>query len=381
MKTLLFAISMLFLFSCGREKEEKLADDFSNITFSFDTVMVDSGDDFINLKYGLWISAISKDHKYLYNWNRETSELDRVNLDLLVLEEKIKFEKEGPNGVGDYIFWISLLGTDQVLFPSFENMGLLNFQGEKLRTYKLIGEKFEGDTLQEFESFSNQPIISDDGNTLFGILGNWKEKSFYLAKFDYENKTLKKHELPGFEKLADYTVTLNSGGGGMMIPPEKGITEVGGKLIISNSIFNTLIVYDMAKDSQYQVEYENKLTKSGKSGKYVTEVDSEEDFYRAASEIGQEINFRNPIWDNKNQRFYRFSYESIPKENFKDEEEKEKSKVYLTILDNDFKVLGETFVKELQSSPAKHFVKDGKIWIYENVDDELGFVRMTINYE
>lgn len=380
MKNLFYVLSVFLLFSCGGEKEENSAEDFSNITFSYDTVMVDTGDDFINLKYGLLISAISKDHKYIYNWNQESSELDRVNLDQLVLEEKIKFEKEGPNGVGDYISWISLLGTDQVLIASFENMGLLNFQGEKLKTFKLNGEKFEGDTLQEFESFTRQAIISDDGNTIYGILGNWTGKNSYLAKVDYQNKTLKKHELPGFEKLADYSVKLNSNGMIMVSPPEQSITEVEGKLIISNSVFNTIIIYEMEKDSLYEVEYENKLTKSGKTGKYVTEVESEEDFYRVMSEIGQEINFRNPIWDSKNQRYYRFSYETLPKKNIKDEEEKQKSIVYLTILDKDFKVLGETLVRELSGDPSTHFVKDGKIWIYENVDDELGFVRMSINY-
>ncbi|WP_113923742.1 DUF4221 family protein [Cognataquiflexum aquatile] len=201
----------------------------------------------------------------------------------------------------------------------------------------------------------------------------------YFLKKNPQNKTLKKHELPGFEKLVDYSVKFNSNGMIMVSPPDQGITEVEGKLIISNSVFNTLIVYDIAKDSLYQVNYENKLTKSGKTGQYVTEVDSEKDFYRAMSEIGQEINFRNPIWDSKNQRYYRFSYETLPKANIQDEEEKEKSNVYLTILDKDFKVLGETLVKELQSSPTIHFVKDGKIWMYENVDDELGFVRMGID--
>lgn len=379
MKNLLYAFPVLVLFSCGGEKEENSAEDFSNITFSLDTVMVDSGEDFINLGGGLWVSAISKDHKYLYNWNQESYELDKVNLDQLVLEDKIKFEKEGPNGVGAYVAWISLLGSDQFLFSNFDDMGLLNSQGEKLRTYKLNGEKFEGDTLQAYESFTRQAFISDDGNTIYGILGNWTGKNFYLAKVDYQNKTLKKHELPGFEKLADYSVSHKSGTYMRISAQDQFINEVEGKLIISNSAFNTIIVYDMAKDSLYQVNYENKLTKNGKTGKYVTEVESEEDFYRAASEISQEINFRNPIWDSKNQRYYRFSYETLPKANIQDEEEKEKSNVYLTILDKDFKVLGETLVKELQSSPTIHFVKDGKIWMYENVDDELGFVRMGID--
>jgi hypothetical protein len=26
----------------------------------------------------------------------------------------------------------------------------------------------------------------------------------------------------------------------------------------------------------------------------------------------------------------------------------------------------------------KHFVKDGNIWIYENINDELGFVVLTM---
>jgi hypothetical protein len=165
----------------------------------------------------------------------------------------------------------------------------------------------------------------------------------------------------------------------MISAPDQSITEVEGKLIISNSAFNTILVYEMAKDSLYQVDYDTKLTKSGKTGKYVTEVESEKDFNNAMNEINQEINFRNPIWDSKNQRFYRFSYETLPKENIQDEEEKQKSKVYLTILDKDFKVLGETLVKELSKYPSTHFVKDGKIWMYENVDDELGFVRIGIN--
>jgi hypothetical protein len=379
MKHILFVLSVLFLFSCGGENEEKSAEDFSNITFSMDTVMVDSGEDFINLSGGLWVSAINKDHKYLYNWNQEASELDKVNLDQLVLEEKIKFEKEGPNGVGNYISWISLMGNNEIVFANFQDMALLNFQGEKLRTYKLNGEKFEGDSLEAYESFTRRAIISDDGNIMYGILGNWTGKNFYLAKVDYQNKTLKKHELPGFEKLADYSVTIKSDNMIRISAPDQSITEVEGKLIISNSAFNTILVYEVAKDSLYQVNYDTKLTKSGKTGKYVTEVESEKDFYRATSEIGQEINFRNPIWDSKNQRYYRFSYESLPKENILDEEEKQKSKVYLTILDKDFKVLGETLVKELSKYPSTHFVKDGKIWMYENVDDELGFVRIGIN--
>lgn len=113
----------MILFSCGEISKEKTTSDLNNLTFSLDTVMVDSGEDFINLKYGIWGSAISQDHKYLYNWNQETAEPDKINLNQLILEGKIKFEKEGPNGVGSYISWISLLRSDQVVFANFQDIG------------------------------------------------------------------------------------------------------------------------------------------------------------------------------------------------------------------------------------------------------------------
>jgi len=33
----------------------------------------------------------------------------------------------------------------------------------------------------------------------------------------------------------------------------------------------------------------------------------------------------------------------------------------------------------LDKRPNFHFVKDGKIWIFENIDDELAFVRLSID--
>lgn len=84
-----------------------------------------------------------------------------------------------------------------------------------------------------------------------------------------------------------------------------------------------------------------------------------------------------PIWDRKNQVFYRFSYQEFAFES--KIKENVKSKVYLTVLDKDLNQLGETLVPQLIKKPAKHFAKDGKIWIYENVEDELGFVRLAFD--
>jgi hypothetical protein len=85
--------------------------------------------------------------------------------------------------------------------------------------------------------------------------------------------------------------------------------------------------------------------------------------------LRQEINFLPPFWDEKSQHFYRFSYEELPAIDRSDAEIK--SNVYLTILDKDINQIGETEVPQLARSPGKHFARDGKIWIYRNLNDEM----------
>jgi hypothetical protein len=51
--------------------------------------------------------------------------------------------------------------------------------------------------------------------------------------------------------------------------------------------------------------------------------------------------------------------------------------VYLSVFDQEFKVISEMPLPELNNkSLAKYFVKDGMLWVFENRDDEMGFVRI-----
>ena len=100
------------------------------------------------------------------------------------------------------------------------------------------------------------------------------------------------------------------------------------------------------------------------------------------SRYQQEINFLPPLWDEKNEVYYRFSYQEIPtiKENGQLE-------IYLSVMDKEFNLIGESLISNLNMGAGKafdhrfplHFAKDGKIWIYENINDELAFVVLTIN--
>lgn len=304
--------------------------------------------------------------------------LEKINLDDLVLEEKIPFEQEGPNGVGSFVSWISLTDDDRIVISNYQDMSLFDFTGKKVKALKFRREEMEGDVLKDYENFNWKSILANNGKQLYGLVGNYTGKSFTLGRVDFESKIIKKHLLYEYEKLADYTLKLSTPQTAKIIAPHQFIDQVENKIILSNSVFNSLIIYDLSLDSLYKVKYESVFTKNSKTGKYRNEVESDEEFKKISSEINKEVEFSRPIWDSKNQRFYRFSWESQPSTTLADGSKKFNNKIYLTIFDKDFNVLGENLVKELNTPSLTHFVKDGKIWMFRNIDDELAFVRLSM---
>lgn len=382
MKNFLLIALGLLLFSCGENKTETKAD-FSNITFSMDTVIVDAGDEIINLRSGLWLSSFNEDNSRLYLWDNQATMLDIIDLEDLKLIEKVKFEKEGPNGAGGFVSWLKHVEPDKVVLSSFNSMGLFDLKGNKVRTYKM--DDLEGDGLEEREGFNQRTVVTNEGKVMYGMLGGWMIENESFAKADFENQTLKKFELPGIEELTDYQIMLKSGDRTMIMPAAKTLRKVGNRLIYSSVAFSDLFIIDMEKDSVYQISYEPSLTAKAKKGGYPSELDSDKRFREVMAEIHSEVNFEAPIWDEENNRFYRFSFETNPSDDTEgpllgSAQSKTISKVFISIFDENFKLLGESRLNDLESVPQFPFVKDGKIWYYVNVDDELGFVRMELNY-
>lgn len=366
-------------FACGGNETE-IKTDFSNITFKMDTVVVDPGEEIINLKNGLWQSAFTEDKTFLFLWNQDETTLDKINLDDLELEDKIKFEKEGPDGVGSYVSWMSLLDKERILIADFQGMGLFDMNGKKLRSYKMAQENFVDESLKEGESFIRKSIITDEGDIIYGLLGNWMDDKLSFAKVNFKEMSLKRMELPGAEKLPDYSVMLKGDNMITVSVSDKILQKVGNRIIISNSAYNTLFVVELDKDSVYQVNYTPQLTAAAKKGGYPKEVESEKRFKEITADIASEINFQAPVWDEVNKRFYRFSYETTAAEITNGPtEQKSNSKVFLSVFDESFNLIGESLISQMTQFPNSVFVKDDKIWHYLNVDDELGFVRMAFD--
>lgn len=145
-----------------------------------------------------------------------------------------------------------------------------------------------------------------------------------------------------------------------------------------------MAIYEMAKDSLYVKNYNSQLTANQKTLTYQLEHETEESLDAELARFYQEIHFLPPFWDGKNQVFYRFSYLDLPSGS--EIRSGVRSRIFLSVLDKDLNLIGEAHVPGLDKKTTtsfsgqfpKHFAKDGKIWMYENINDELGFVVLTI---
>ncbi|WP_113923739.1 DUF4221 family protein [Cognataquiflexum aquatile] len=377
MRYFTFLILVLTI-SCSDQLDDKGWGYFSDFHVTIDTLIIESGDEILYLNDDIIGADLSIDHKYLYNFNPYDHTLEKINLDELKLEVKLLFEKEGPNGTGQITGGIEVHDETKLVIQRH----LFSFDGKKLLT--IHPENFSLGW-ENGEIPNSKPVFDMEVKRLFLLIQKIEDKSNVFGILDLNNYEIFKLPLQSFDEFKDYTFTLWRGKSSVSIGPKGTLDRFGTKVIISNQLTSLLTVYDIELDSLYFKTNNSQLTANKKSKIYKTEHEAEQSIEAEYTRFHQEINFLPPFWDNKNQVFYRFSYQQLPSES--KEEQYIKSKIYLAVLDKNLKLIGEVYLPYLKkpaetpfSKPfPKHFAKDGKIWIYENINDEMGFVVLSFN--
>jgi len=371
MEHILLAILSLTLFiACGSSKEREM--DFSQIKISMDTVMVDAKNEILFLRYNVSLSDFSKNKEYLYNFSLNDHSIEIIDMNTLEFVERILFEKEGPNGVGEYVGTIQLIGEESFFITSFEAKGIYDFKGKKIKNLNQNTEGFDAAFFGNTKQFFNAAT-----GLLMGNYADWETGKKFLGLADTEQKTFKRNALEKFDFLENYSTWLVSESGGKLAQSGHWTIPnfLNDKVIISTNITSDFYVYDLRKDSLSFIKIEHKLFPKTKSGKFPKQTNSAEEFKAIRKNYLKGINFDPPFWDKENKVYYRFSY-TYPDS----EAENPPATVYLIILDEFFQILSETEVSILNKRPSYHFAKDGKIWMFENIDDEMGFVRLNLKF-
>ena len=184
--------------------------------------------------------------------------------------------------------------------------------------------------------------------------------------------------LPEFEPLSKFSLIYREGNsysgantGSIVLNVEEGRT------IIHSNATNSLYIYLPETDSLAFKSYQFDLVPNSKKVPASNDLTSMEEFRRVAKETSEDISFGKIFKDEKTNQYYRFASIVKPKSS---EEEATKSDVYLFAFDPDLNLIGEKSLPSLSSQPSDPFFKDGKLWSYVNVEDELGFAVFTFDF-
>jgi hypothetical protein len=376
----LFLLALIFSY-CSEKKEIK-PEFIDRFSVSLDTVIVNSAGEFIDLRDNLFFSGLSPDKSYLINFNRTEVESERINLDELVFEKRIKYEKEGPNGIGTMISSLNVSDNDQVLFWFYNLYAFFDQNGVKTKDLaldKIATDQIIGSEVYPVRIFE----VSKNKDRVLGLFFEWKENIYFLVDFDLANKTSRKIELPELAKIDEYKTEITVNGsfagnfGGSVFS-----TQSPDKLVISSSLINEIQILDLYKDSIFSKSWDTPLL--GAKRNYIGPKQFEyslEEMEEISKKSEEDINYWEFIWDDVKEKFYRFSSKKKFSENKNEEGQYSiiSAEVFLSVFDKDLELIGEALIPEITTAPKKHFTKDGKIWIFENVDDELAFVKLSLN--
>tara|TARA_R110002124_G_scaffold223917_7_gene389366 strand:+ start:20389 stop:21201 length:813 start_codon:yes stop_codon:yes gene_type:complete len=264
MKDSIYCIVFALFLACSGQKNG--ADGaLPPLVITMDTVVIDPGEEILFLNGRLRLSALSEDKKYLYNVNLQEYLIEQINLNSLEFEKNYPFEKEGPNGVGNYVRGFSLIIKDKLFISAYPKDNVLDWQGRKLESIDIIEMIKEYEELDE-EDRSNKTIsLATDGSQFASLISNYRNKTTFFALINRNNKTFKKFAIPGIEKAKNFEPFLDDGESAMGLGTDRYLIKEGGKLILGTGISSELYVMDKDSDSLRHITFNSQLTLTKKA--------------------------------------------------------------------------------------------------------------------
>ena len=373
MRSFVFGIYFLIAMACSEKKTEDATNQIRFSVIVSDTLFVDPGDEILYLQDGLAGAQLADDGRYLYNFDRRENAVEVIDLDQLKLERKIRFEKEGPDGTGGYVQSMHYAGEGNFVMAENHQLGIFNINATKLGTYKIHEQTFRGDTLLENESLEITGILDERSSNFITLYTEGFGKPLGIAKVRLEDYHLTKVPVSALVNLENFRVELSDGQSMSVAHPGTYKTYVSGKLLLSSNAVNEAFLYDPKDDVLQHFTFDSRITANSQKQNLKNKVHSSEEFHEVLAERGEDVSFLHFTYDKVHNRYYRLSQVYIG-----EGADGNRYKSILTVFDRDFNQLFETDDLPLNKAYWKYFAKDGKVYLYENIMDEMAFVVLEV---
>lgn len=376
MKNFYTFLIVITLISCGKKSTKNNVS--IPIQFEVDTVHLDSKGEILYLGYNLSLSDFSEEKSLFYNFNLQNYSVEVLDLDRMEFVERIPFEKEGPNGVGEHVNGFQFVGRDSLYINSFHQYGIFDLRGRKILDLGFRGIFFEEKEVDDFFKSTNLNVNPQLTNQMAGVFYDWRsgDSEPVFGFLDLQKEDFQLFNFDAFDYLQHYAPRdVSSGRKQRLFWVISALSNDA--ILIGNNVGSNLYRFDIGNKKFRHLEFDHQLFPSRKTVKMPAETESFVDNHRNYLASQEDINFQLPIWDEDKGIYYRFSHFNIIGDD-NGELKAIGAKVFLSILDRDLALMHEIEVPLLTKSPNYHFVKDGKIWIFENNEDEVSFIRLGI---
>lgn len=155
------------------------------------------------------------------------------------------------------------------------------------------------------------------------------------------------------------------------------LKELNDQILVLSPSSSAFYRYDLETDSLTYHSFVHQLSPVANDIKLKNIVETNEEYREERKRFFMGIDFDPPIWDESRSTYFRIGIKPIPMD---DPSQIKSSLIFLYAYDQEFKLIGEALLSDIASSPQYPFFKDGKLWSYVNVEDELGFAVFTFDF-
>jgi hypothetical protein len=368
----LVSIIIISFSSCNGSSEKEHQK--SAITISIDSAIVDSKGAIIDTKYGLNFYGLDPEKNTMYKFNTNNRHgLEIIDMNKMELIDFIPFEIEGPNGTTTRVSDVNFISEDEIALTVYQSILIFNMKGQLQKKHFISADEFEGDSISKDFQMESTGLFLSENNISFNLINKGLSDVRGFSKLNLTQNTKKIYFIDELKKLSDYHISLTMDGRMIMLRTYLYTNFQDGKFILSHDMENELYYYDLKSDSIFHKQYKSQLS-SNKNEVFGKDVESREGIGKIMSARNKSIRFLDIVYDETSNQYYRFSsFSTNP------DQEEDNWNIILTIFDENLNQINEIENINLDEVPKTYFVKNGKIYVYKNMEDEMGFLILSLS--
>jgi hypothetical protein len=341
--------------------------------FKIDTILIKTDTISVFLRDHFLLSTLSKDGNFIYNFDANKSSIQRINLKEYIVDQEIILEKEGPKGIGDFVLSLITFNDSIFIISGTKTYSFWNNKGDLLKKVKLDHHFFFNEKLKDSYLVNGFAYVDHE---MYGIIAKHQSFINQLLIYIEEGDSIKIVDIPSSELIKNSSIISTFENSSIFHSPSLTLSTTAKDILLSHRTYPDIVKLNTESFTVSHYIPESKLFNKIQPIKEVPEVEGEERLNGFFLELEKKMNFLPPIWDEEKNKYYRWGFK-LKADNTDFENPNYDN--FIFEMDSNFIILQEKKLPEITLRPYKIFLRENKLYIYQNVNDELMFTRIWLD--